>query len=185
MIEGNEVRSLLLLRSMNEIAQIKALEQKIELLICEKPGFFLVDIKISPSNNVRVFLDADQGINIDELVQINKSLYKQIAESGIFPGNDFSLEVSSPGLDEPLKILRQYLKNIGKNVEVLRKDGIKTEGKLAAVTESSVIIEEEKARLTGNNKKNEGGQGKNKKKEYAEHSIPFENIKSTKIQIKF
>ena len=171
MIEGNEVRSLLLLGSMNEIAQIKALEQKIEALISEKPGFFLVDMKISPSNNVRVFLDADQGINIDELVQINRSLYKQIIEGGIFPGNDFSLEVSSPGLDEPLKILKQYLKKIGKKVEVLRKDGIKTEGKLIAVTESSVVVEEEK--------------GKNKKKEYVEHNIPFENIKSTKIQIKF
>ena len=171
MIEGNEVRSLLLLGSMNEIAQIKALEQKIEALIREKPGFFLVDIKIGPSNNVRVFLDADQGINIDELVQINRGLYKQIVEGGIFPGNDFSLEVSSPGLDEPFKMLRQYFKNIGKDVEVLMKDGIKIEGKLTAVTEGSVLIEEEK--------------GKNKKKEYVEHAVPFENIKSTKIQIKF
>jgi ribosome maturation factor RimP len=171
MIEGNEVRSLLLLGSMTEIAQIKTLEQKVEALISDKPGFFLVDIKISPSNNVRVFLDADQGITIDELVQLNRNLYKQIVESGIFPGNDFSLEVSSPGLDEPLKILRQYFKNIGKDVEVLRKDGIKTEGKLKSVNEHSVIIEEEK--------------GKNKKKEFIEHSISFENIKSTKIQIKF
>lgn len=170
---------------MNETAKIKALEQKTEDLISEKPGFFLVDIKIGLSNNVRVFLDADQGINIDELVQINRNLYKKIIESGTFPENDFALEVSSPGLDEPLKIQRQYLKNIGKNVEVLRKDGIKIEGKLKTVTEHSVLIEEEKARLTENNKKNEVGQGKNKKKEYVEHNIPFENIKSTKIQIKF
>lgn len=169
---------------MNETAQIKALEQKTEELISEKPGVFLVDIKIGLSNNIRIFLDADQGINIDELVQINRSLYKKIIEGNIFPGNDFALEVSSPGLDEPLKIQRQYLKNIGKYVEVLRKDGIKTEGKLKAVAENSVLIEEEKNRMTGN-KKNEFGQGKNKKKEYVEHSIPFENIKSTKIQIKF
>ena len=81
--------------------------------------------------------------------------------------------------------LSMAFKNIGKNVEVLRKDGIKTEGKLKAVNETSVLIEEEKARLTGNNKRNEVGQGKNKKKEYVEHNIPFENIKSTKIQIKF
>lgn len=169
--EGNEVRSLLHLGFMNEIAQIKELEQKIDSLISEKPGFFLVDIKISSANYVRVFIDADQGINIDELVRINRSLYKQITEGGIFPGNDFSLEVSSPGLDEPLKMLRQYLKNIGKNVEVLRKDGIKTEGKLISASEYAIVIEEEK--------------GKNKKKEYIKHSIPFESIKSTKIQIKF
>lgn len=170
---------------MNETAQIKAIEQKIEDLISEKPGVFLVDIKISLSNSVRIFLDADQGVSIDKLVQINRSLYKKIEENGIFPGNDFSLEVSSPGLDEPLKMRRQYVKNIGKNVEVLRKDGIKTEGKLKEVNENFVIVEEEKARLTGNIKKNEAGQGKNNKKEYVEHNIPFENIKSTKIQIKF
>ncbi|MCC7401363.1 MAG: ribosome maturation factor [Chitinophagaceae bacterium] len=156
---------------MNETAQIKALEQKVEALISEKQGFFLVDIKVSPSNNVRIFIDADQGINIDELVQLNRSLYKKIIESAVFPGNDFSLEVSSPGLDEPMKILRQYFKNIGKNVEVLRKDGIKTAGKLVSVNEHSVVVEEEK--------------GKNKKKEFVQHNIPFENIKSTKIQIKF
>lgn len=156
---------------MNESAQIKALEQKVEALVSEKPGFFLVEIKISPSYNIRVFLDADQGITIDELVQINRTLHKQLIESGLFPGNNFSLEVSSPGLDEPLKVLRQYFKNIGKDVEVLRKDGIKTEGKLKAINENTIIVEEEK--------------GKNKKKEYVEHSIPIDNIKSTKIQIKF
>ncbi|MBS1620349.1 MAG: ribosome maturation factor [Bacteroidetes bacterium] len=170
---------------MNETSQIQVLESLTEELIKDKPGVFLVEIKISLSSQVRIFLDADQGITIEELVQINRNLYKKIVETGVFPGNNFSLEVSSPGLDEPLKIQRQYFKNIGKNVEVLRKDGIKTEGKLKAVNETSVLIEEEKARLTGNNKRNEVGQGKNKKKEYVEHNIPFENIKSTKIQIKF
>lgn len=171
MIEGNEVRSLLLLSSMNVEAQIKALTEKIEALISDKPGFFLVDIKITPSNNIKVFIDADQGINIDELVRLNRSLYRQIEEDGIFPGNDFSLEISSPGLDEPLKILRQYSKNIGRNVEVVMKDGIKTEGKLLDATDSEILIEEEK--------------GKNKSKEYIKHNIPFEKIKSTKIKIKF
>ncbi len=156
---------------MNETSQIRTLEKKVEALIGDKQGFFLVDIKVSPSNNIRVFLDADQGVGIDELVQINRNLYKQIVESGTFPGNDFSLEVSSPGLDEPLKVMKQYFKNIGKNVEVLRKDGIKTEGKLLSVNENSIIVEEEK--------------GKNKKKEFVKHNIDFENIKSTKIQIRF
>ena len=115
---------------MNLESQIKALEQKVETLISGKPGFFLVEVKISAAGNILVFIDADQGISIDELVQCNRSLYKQIEESGLFPGNNFSLEVSSPGLDEPLKLHRQYLKNIGRSVEVTRKDGIKTDRKI-------------------------------------------------------
>lgn len=178
--EGNEVRSLLLLLPMNIESQIKTLEQKVEALVSDKPGFFLVEVRISATNNIKVFIDADNGISIDGLVQCNRSLYKQIEESGLFPGGDFSLEVSSPGLDEPIKLHRQYVKNIGRNVEVIGKDGRKTEGKLLSITETEIIVEEEKARLTG-----KVGQGKGKKKEWIRHNIPFENIKSTKIQIRF
>lgn len=156
---------------MNPEPQIKALEQKMQALISNEPGYFLVEIRIGPGNNVKVFLDGDNGINIDKLVQYNRKLYKEIEEKSLFPNGDFSLEVSSPGLDEPLKLLRQYLKNIGRYAEVLLKDGQKVEGKLQQAMENEIVIEEER--------KN------NKKKELIQHSIPFENIKSTKIQIKF
>ena len=156
---------------MNAESQIKALQQKVEALISEKPGFFLVEIRISSTNNIKVFIDADQGISIDELVKCNRSLYKQIEESGLFPNGNFSLEVSSPGLDEPLKLHRQYLKNIGRNVEVIRKDGIKTEGKLLSITEKEIVIEEERRYK--------------KHKELLQHSIPFDDIKATRVQIKF
>jgi ribosome maturation factor RimP len=120
---------------------------------------------------VKVFIDADQGISIDKLVQLNRKLYKDIEENNFFPGGDFSLEVSSPGLDEPLKMRRQYLKNIGREVEILMQDGTKKEGKLLSVTDDEVLLEEEK--------------GKNKKKEVVQHNISFNQIKTTKIQIKF
>ena len=81
--------------------------------------------KIRPTNNIKVFLDADLGISIDKCVSYNRALYKEIVESGIFPDGDFSLEVSSPGLEEPLKLRRQYQKNIGRNVEVMLKDGMR------------------------------------------------------------
>jgi ribosome maturation factor RimP len=170
-VEGNEERSLLLFLPMNEEQQIQALQHKIGNLISSEPGVFLVEVKIRPTNNIKVFLDGDQGISIDKLVQYNRNLYKQIEESNMFPNGDFSLEVSSPGLDEPLKLHRQYLKNIGRYVEVTEKDGNKKEGKLLSATEAEIIIEEER--------------GKNKKKELLQHNISFENIKSTKIQIKF
>jgi ribosome maturation factor RimP len=156
---------------MNMEGQIAGLEKKVASLIQDEQGVFLVDIRIKPTNNVKVFLDADNGVSIDKLVQLNRRLYKDLEESGFFPGGDFSLEVSSPGLDEPLKLHRQYVKNTGRNVEVTRKDGIKNEGKLISVTNDEIILEEEK--------------GKGKKKEVVRHTISFDNIKTTTIQIKF
>ena len=156
---------------MNSESQIQALEQKVEALISPEPGFFLVEVKIKPTNNVKVFIDADQGISIDKLVQLNRKLYKDLEENSFFPGGDFSLEVSSPGLDEPLKMHRQYTKNIGRHLEVLTNEGEKKEGKLLLVNETEIVLEEEK--------------GKNKKKEIVQHTIPFAAIKTTRIQIKF
>ena len=151
--------------------QIQALEKKIMALIEGEPDIFLVEIRIKPTNNVKVFLDSDNGMSLDKLIQYNRKLYKDLEENSFFQGGDFSLEVSSPGLDEPLKLRRQYLKNIGRGVEITRIDGEKNEGKLLQVGETEIIVEEEK--------------GKGKKKELVQHSIPFDNIKSTKIQIKF
>lgn len=156
---------------MNSESQIKALEQKVEALISPEAGFFLVELRIKPTNNIKVFIDADQGISIDKLVQLNRKLYKDIEESNFFPNGDFSLEVSSPGLDEPLKMMRQYRKNIGRDVEVLQQDGVKIEGKLLEVTEDGILVETET--------------GKNKKKQVVQHTILFDHIKTTKIQIKF
>ena len=103
---------------MNIESQIKALEEKVAALIADEAGFFLVEIRIKPTNNVKVFLDGDQGISIEKLVALNRKLYKDLEESSFFPGGDFSLEVSSPGLDEPLKLFRQYRKNLGRPVDV-------------------------------------------------------------------
>jgi len=156
---------------MNTDSQIEAIEQKVMALIDPDPENFLVEVKIRPGNNIKVFVDADRGISIDKLAQYNRSLYRQIEESGLFPNNDFSLEISSPGLDEPLKLRRQYLKNIGRFVEVILKSGIKTEGKLISATDKEILIEEEK--------------GNKKKKEIIEHSLLYDDIKTTKIQIKW
>ena len=164
-------RSLLLLYSMNNDSQILAIEQRINGLISAEPELFLVEIKIKPTNNVKVYIDGDHGVSIEKLVSYNRKLYKQLEEEGLFPGGDFSLEVSSPGLDEPLKMHRQYLKNIGRFAEVTGLDGSKKEGKLISATETEIVLEEQK--------------GKGKKMEVVQHCIPFENIKTTKIQIKF
>jgi ribosome maturation factor RimP len=171
MTEGNEIRSLLLFpKLMNVEVQIKTIEQKVNQLLENEPGFFLIEVTLKPTNNIKVFVDADQGASIDRLSKLNRALYKQVEET-MFPRGDFSLEVSSPGLDEPLKLQRQYVKNIGRNVEVLQKDGIKREGKLLSASETEIVLEEET--------------GKGKRKEIVLHMISFEKIKTTKVQIKF
>lgn len=151
--------------------QVSTIEKMVEDILVDDPVHFLVEIRIKPTNNVKVFLDGDHGITIEKCISINRALYKKLEEAAIFPGDDFSLEVSSPGLDEPLKMFRQYRKNTGRLVEVLLKDGKKVEGKMITVQESEIVVEETK--------------GKNKKKEVIEHRFPFEEIKSTKIQIVF
>lgn len=156
---------------MNNETIISTVTQKLEAIIQDNPTVFLVDIKIKPTNNIKVFVDGDNGVGIDRLVSYNRQLYKQLEEMAIFPEGDFSLEVSSPGLSEPLKLHRQYVKNIDRFVEVVLLDGTQVEGKLLTVTETEITLEEEK--------------GKGKKKEIVQHIIAFSNIKTTKIQIKF
>jgi ribosome maturation factor RimP len=130
-----------------------------------------VEVRIKPTNNIKVFIDADEGINLAVLIEYNRKLYKLIEESTLYPDGNFSLEVSSPGLDEPLKMHRQYQKNIGRFVDVLLNDTGKKEGKLIEATEDGIIIEYET--------------GKGKKKEVKQETILFSDIKQTKIQVKF
>jgi len=155
---------------MNSENQVIGVEKKLSELLTELPGYFLVEISVKPTNNIKVFVDADQGAAIDQLSRINRTLYKWVEEN-LFPNGDFSIEVSSPGLDEPLKLDRQYLKNIGRAVEIVLKNGLKNEGKLLSVSENEIVIEEEK--------------GKGKKKEVIQHIILKEEIKTTKVQVKF
>ena len=155
---------------MNIESQFVEIENKIAELVSEDPDYFIVEVNVKPTNNIKVFVDADHGATIDRLTKLNRALYKWLEEN-FFPNGDFSIEISSPGLDEPLKLYRQYVKNIGRPVEVLLNDGIKKEGKLVSVSDSEIVIEEEK--------------GKGKKKEFSQHSILKTDIKSTKIQVKF
>jgi len=167
---------------MNLEEQIHIIEQKVETLIHDEPAVFLVEVRIKPTNNIKVFVDADTGVSLDKLVQYNRKLYKEIEESGLFTDGDFSLEVSSPGLDEPLKLHRQYVKNIGRYVEVLKKDGIKTEGKLIGVSGAGIVVEEIKSK---DSRGRRAAAPPREKQELVTHSISFDNIKTTIIQIKF
>jgi ribosome maturation factor RimP len=133
--------------------------------------YFVVKVVVRPINHISVFVDGDTGITIEKCVQVNRALYKKIVEQGICNDGEFSLEVSSPGVDEPLSMPRQYVKNIGRHVELETLDGRKLEGKLLAADESSIQLEEEK--------------GKGKKKEIIQHFLLMKDIKSTIVKLIF
>ena len=132
---------------------------------------FFVDMKVKPTNNIKIFLDADSGLGIEKCIKINRRLYRQVEEMGFYPEGDFSLEVSSPGIDEPLKLLRQYVKNIGRNVEVTLNDDTIKEGILLEAVEEQIVIET--------------SEGKNKKAVTTQIPVLFTDIKQTVVQIKF
>ena len=156
---------------MGNESQIKAIEKLVEESLVAEPAYFLVEVSIKPTNNVKVFIDGDAGISIDKCVQVNRALYKKFEELNFFPNGDFSLEVSSPGLDEPLKLERQYKKNIGRRVELLLNDGNKKEGRLVEMSADGILLEEVR--------------GEKKKKELINNAYLFSNIKTTKIQVVF
>lgn len=152
-------------------AALTEIEKMIESILVDEPEYFCVSVRIKPTNNVKVFIDGDNGLAIEKCVRFNRKLYKLIEESGMYPEGEYSLELSSPGVDEPLKLNRQYTKNIGRNVEVVLTDDSVKEGLLLTVTATDITIEQTT--------------GKGKKAVIQQIVIPFDNIKTTTVQTKF
>lgn len=130
---------------------------------------FIVSIKVKPVNNIKVFLDADSGFSIEKASSTNRRLYAQIDAEQLFPDGDFSLEVSSPGVDEPLVNMRQYMKNVGRTVAVVLKDGTSKTGIMTEATDENIVLEIKVP----------------KQKEPTVVAIPMAEIKTTTVQITF
>lgn len=144
------------------------LTDKVNDLI-EGTDLFLIEIKIKPTNNVKVFLDGDQGVTIETVSKINKALYKLIEEDELYPDGDFSLEVSSAGLDSPLQLFRQYQKNVGRKIEVTMHDDSVLEGLMKEANEDYIVLDVPEG----------------KKKEIKEYKIVLSNVKKAIVQISF
>jgi len=94
--------------------------------------FFIVDVIAKASSGkqkVLILLDGDKGVNIDDCAELSRSMARYLEEHELIE-NAYILEVSSPGLDHPLKLERQFLKNVGRNFRILLKSGETIEGKL-------------------------------------------------------
>jgi len=127
---------------MGNSTELEKIEEFVKKWMEKSPDLFLIEVKIAPGNKVTVLLDGDKGITIDNCTAINKALYKFIEETALFGNSNFSLEVSSFGVDRPLQLMRQYKKNVGRTLEIVLKDGSRLEGKLTEVSDEEITIEE-------------------------------------------
>lgn len=153
---------------MNIEKRVKAL---VEENIADKPNLFLVDVKMHSNGKLVILVDGDNGIGIDECVAISRHVGFHLEEENVIE-KAYNLEVSSPGVDAPLTFLRQYVKNVGRNLAIKMADGTKREGKLSALAEDAIIIEEKIKE-------------KGKKAELIESVIPINQITETKVLISF
>jgi ribosome maturation factor RimP len=151
--------------------QLETIENILAEILESYPDLFLVNLKIKPINNIKIYLDGDEGVTVEKCVKINRQLYKIIEEKALYVDGDFSLEVSSPGIDEPLKLHRQFKKNISRFLEITLKDETVKEGQLISVEDNSILIETT--------------EGKGKKAVVSQHEILIENINKATVQIKW
>jgi ribosome maturation factor RimP len=139
--------------------------------LADQRGFFIVDIQ-NKKGKIKVIIDDREGIKLDECVSINREIRSFFGEKL----DDHDLEVTSPGLTEPFKVLRQYEKNVGQKVEVMQRDGSKISGKLLSASPDQITLEEKKRIKTENKKK---------KTIREEHNIPMNEVEQTKLIISF
>jgi len=100
---------------------------------------FLIDVIIKPNNNIRVFIDGDHGVSIDDCRNLSRHLEHMLDRER----EDFDLTVSSAGADRPLQLPRQYLKYYGKTLEVVVQSGSRFEGTILNADPTGIKIEQE------------------------------------------
>ena len=132
---------------------------------------YVVDVVVAPGNKIAVFLDSDDKIVITDCVAVRRHIDKSFDREV----EDFSLDVSSAGTDRPLKMVRQYKKRVGREVEVTTNAGEKITGKMIAVNDTGIEVEEiKKEKVNG------------KKTQIINNiSLTYSEIKETKVLISF
>lgn len=100
-------------------------------------GIFLVEVTVKPGNAIRVHLDRPEGISVNECARISRFLNEKLDRDA----EDYSLEVSSPGVGTPFRVKQQYQKNSGRAIEVLLKDGRLLKGTLQSVSDDGIILQ--------------------------------------------
>ncbi|WP_423997707.1 ribosome assembly cofactor RimP [Maribacter sp. IgM3_T14_3] len=138
----------------------------------EDPSLFLIEFAMGADNGIHVVIDGDQGVTVNDCIKISRAIENNINREEY----DFSLEVASAGAAAPLVMPRQYLKNIGRKLEVRTNDD-KFEGDLTEVKDDSIILEW-KARVPK-------PVGKGKVTVQKKEEVNFSDIIKAKVVLKF
>lgn len=136
-------------------------------------NYFVVDVDIKPGNVIVVEIDSDKAVSIDDCAELSRYIEEHLDRDA----EDFELEVGSAGITSPFKVLRQYRKNIGNEVEMLLKAGKKLTGILKDANEENVTLTVEKQ------VKPEGAKRKITVEE--DQTYSYDEIKYTKYLIRF
>jgi len=147
------------------------------ILLSEKDNFidktiFFVEARVSNDNRMTINIDSFEGIKIDDCAKLSKLIEEKFDREE----EDFELSVSSAGLDKPLKVIKQYQKNIGKTVKFQTVEGEKFKGILKEVSEEGIVLIPEKSKKKKKNKDIE---------QKSELTFEFEHIKQVKLVITF
>lgn len=151
-------------------------KEQIENLIkpkIDEEDLFQVEVSVNSSNKISVFIDGDKGVTIDQCMSLSRFIEQNLNRDE----EDYELDVSSAGLDLPLKVQRQYIKNIGRSAAIILKNGQKLTGKLVNANDDGINLEVEKNVIL---------EGKKRKQKITEiMPLNYSDIKSTKIVVSF
>ena len=141
--------------------------------LLERSTLFVLTVKAIEKLNpprITVVVDGDEGITIDDCAKLSRRLGDSIDETGLL--EDYNLEVTTPGIDQPLKMIRQYKKHTGRNLKIELKDREVVRGKLVGLEVETLMLEEEMK-----------GQGKKAEKKI--RSINFDQVDKTFVMVSF
>lgn len=151
----------------------KKIERLLEDFLENREDLFLIDLKISAKDDVTIILDGDEGVTLQDCLDASRAVEFNMDREA----HDFSLQVMSAGLSEPLSMPRQFKKNIGRSLDILLQNDTRIEGELTKVEENSITL------LLRYRKPKEVGKGKIDVEE--EKIIHFQDIKKALVTIKF
>lgn len=158
----------------NVIMDFRAkVEQLVHEFLETRKDLYLVDLKISAGDDITVILDGDEGLSLQDCLDASRAIEFNLDREE----HDFALQVMSPGLSEPLKLPRQFKKNMGREIEVLLNSDEKIQGEVVAVDDEKVtlVLRYRRPKLIG----------KGKEDVVENKEIPYADIKKALVVIKF
>ena len=148
-------------------------QELLEAVLAEREHLFLIDLSINEANKISVVLDGDFGVNLQDCIDVSRAIENNLDREE----QDFSIEVASAGVSSPLKLVRQFKKNIGRTLKVKTIASEEVEAKLTSADDEKITLEwqaREPKKI-----------GKGKETVEKKLELPYENIKEAIVIISF